>query len=162
MRAQDELQLRSERGQALHRSDILVEIGLRTKKPDGGGIIRVAAEQQAVGAIEQGNGVGSVARRRKNFQSSSAKIDLVAIVKETRNFPGPGCVRFWRRNLSAGRRRSFPGQVPPERPGANPCVGPSEIRVHSIDGFELPVAAYVIVVSVRVEHDDGQRSQFAV
>ena len=41
-----------------------------------------AAEQQAVGTVEQGNGIRSVAWGGKNFQRSSAEIDFVVIVKK--------------------------------------------------------------------------------
>ena len=59
--AQDELELRSQRGEALYRSDVVIEIGLRTIEPDGRGIVGVAGEEQAVGAVEQTDGIRSVA-----------------------------------------------------------------------------------------------------
>ena len=69
VRAEDELKLRGQSGEALYRSDVVIEIGLWTIKPDRRGIVCVAGEEQAVGAIEQANGIRSVAGSGENFQT---------------------------------------------------------------------------------------------
>src|SRR5213594_2224111 len=159
VRSENQFQLRRERRQALYRIDVGVEIGLRTVEPDRGGIIRVAREKKAVGAIEQRDGVRRVARRGKNFQGAAAQVDLEAFVNKARNLPGLRGVRFWikslwqiaaeliRRNFRMGiLARTF-------------RIRAREAGVRAVDKIELPVAADVIVVSVRVEHDDETRRQ---
>ena len=83
MSTEDELDVRSERREALYGCDIFIEIGFRPKEPDGRGIICIAGEEQAVGAIDQRNGIRSVARSGKNFDGATAEIDFVVVVKES-------------------------------------------------------------------------------
>ena len=92
--AEDEFELRSQRSEVLYRSDVVIQIGLRTIEPDGRRIVSVAGEEQAVGAIEQANRIRSVAWSGENFQSAAAEIDAVVVVKKAGDLPGPGCVGF--------------------------------------------------------------------
>src|SRR4029077_9911128 len=88
VRSQNQFQLRGERREALHGSNIGVEIGFRAEEPDGGGIIRVAGEEQAVGAVEKADGVRRVPRSRKDFERAATQIYFKAIVDEVRDLPG--------------------------------------------------------------------------
>ncbi|HMK22396.1 MAG TPA: hypothetical protein VK466_08670 [Terriglobales bacterium] len=57
-----------------------LEIGLGTVQPDGGGIVRVAGEEQAVGAIEERDRVGRMAGRREDLQCAAAQVNVVGVV----------------------------------------------------------------------------------
>src|SRR6267378_1364557 len=158
-RAQHEFQFRREFGEAFHGGDVGIEIGFRAKQPDRARVVRVAREEQSIAAIEQRDRVGRVAGRGYNLQSAAAEIDLEAVVNRAGDFPGLCRVRFWIEPL---------WQIAAELAGSNfrLCVfartfriRPRELGVHAVDESELPVAPDVIVVSVRVEHDDRARRQ---
>ena len=80
MLAENELDLRSESGEALYRCDILIKIGFRPIKPDWRGIVSVSGEKQPVSPIKQRNRIGCVAGCRDNFDRAAAEINLVVIV----------------------------------------------------------------------------------
>ena len=101
-----------------------------------------------------------MARRPKNFQFASAQIDCEAVMDEVRNPPRLGGVRFW--------IEAF-WQFAAELVGCNFGLSifartfgvlPREIGVHPVDERELPVAADVVVVGVRIENHHRARGQF--
>src|SRR6266513_5632585 len=152
MRSQNQFQLRGERRESLYGSNVGIEIGLRPKEPDRGGIVRVARKKQSVFAVEQRNRVRRMARRGNQFQRAAAEIYYKAIVDEVRDFPGFCGVGFWIERL---------WQISAELIGSDfrLCVfartfriRPREIGVHAVNESELPVAANVIVVRMRVQH----------
>src|SRR6266481_1972670 len=157
--AQHEFQFRGERREALYGSNVGIESGFRAEEPDGSGIVRVAGKKQSVFAVQQRNRVRRVARSRKDFERAAAQIYFKAIVDEVRDFPWFCGVGFWIEPL---------WQIPAELVGSNFLlrifartfrIRPRELGVHAVDESELPVASNVIVVGVRVEHDDRTRRQ---
>src|ERR1700687_1824322 len=157
--SQNEFQFRREFGEALHGIDVGIEIGFRAKQPDRARVVSVAGEEQSIAAIEQRDRVRRVAGSGYNLQSAAAEIDLEAVVNRARDFPGFCRVRFWIEPL---------WQIPAELAGSNFRlrvftrtfrIRPRELGVHAVGKSELPVAANVIVVGVRVEHDDRTRRQ---
>jgi len=52
VRPEDDIHLRLQGGDALDGSDVSIEIGLGSIKPDGRGIVGVAGEEQSVRAVE--------------------------------------------------------------------------------------------------------------
>src|SRR6202521_3642725 len=152
VRSQNQFQLRGERRESRYGSNVGIEIGFRAEEPDGGGIVRVAREEQAVGAVEKTDGVRRVTRSRKDFERAAAQIYLKAIVAEVRDFPGFCGVGFWIEPL---------WQISAELIGSDfrLCIftrtfriRPRELGVHAVDESELPVAANVIVMRMRVEN----------
>src|SRR5207245_993989 len=114
----------------------------------------------AVGAIEQSNGIRRVAWSPKNFQFASAQIDCEAVMDEVRNPPRLGGVRFWiealRQTAADLVGRNFGLSIFARTLG----VFPREVGVHAVDERELPVAADMVVVRVRIENHDWARGQF--
>src|SRR5713101_9665751 len=95
VRSQNQYQLRGQRRESLYGSNVGIEIGFRANEPDGSWIVRVAGEEQAVGAVEKTDGVRSVTRSRKDFERAAAQIYFKAIADEVRDFPGFCSVGFW-------------------------------------------------------------------
>src|SRR5579872_7394261 len=94
--AKDELDLWSKCRQAPNRGRVSFEIGFWTIQPDRGGIVSVSRKEQAVGAIKQRDGVGSVARRRDYFERAPSEINVIAVVHVRGDLPGTGhiCLRI--------------------------------------------------------------------
>ena len=105
----------------------------RPVKPDGGGIVGVSGEEQAVGTIEKADGVGRVTRRGENLDGAPAEIDGIAVVDVFADRPWPGaiglCVKISRKvtadfagsDLRLGVRSGTLG------------IRTAEVRVHGID-----------------------------
>ena len=88
------LDLRRERGQAADRSIVGVQVCLGTVEPDGCGIVGVSGEEQAVGTIEQGDGVRCVPGGGKDLEGAAAQIDTITTVDIGRDFPRASGVGF--------------------------------------------------------------------
>src|SRR5712675_3052496 len=148
VRAQDQFKFGSERGEFFYGRQVGGEIAFRAVQPDFAGIESVSGEEQAVGAVEERDGVGCVAGRRDDLYDTATEIYFEAVVDEERNFPGLGRVfcrikTFWRRaaELVFG---NFGLRVSAGTFGA----GAGERGIHAVNKRELPVAADVIVVGV--------------
>ena len=104
VRWQEQLNLRIERGQSLHRLCVSREVGLWNKEVNGSGIERVAGEQESVLSIEQRKGIGCMAGREDHFKLTSAEIEVFTIMQKMTARPGTDLVRalgYTRREFSA-------------------------------------------------------------
>ena len=101
------------------------------------------------------DGVGSVAGSGDDFDGASAEIDFEAVVNEERNFPGLGGVFCGIEIFGKRAAELVLGDFGLRVVAGAFGVGAGEGGVHAEDERELPVAADVVVVGVRIEHDDG-------
>ncbi len=159
MRAEDYFHLRREIGEPLYGRDVSVEICFGAEEPDRAGIVGVAGEEQAVGAVDEADGVGRMAGCRNDFEGAAPEIDFEAVFNEERDVPWLGGVGFrvktlWQIAADHSGRELFLGVVA----GAL-CVLTREVCVHAVDKREKGIAADVIVVRVRVQDDDGTIGQ---
>ena len=88
MSAEDEFYLRREIGEPLHGCDVGVEICFRAEEPDGAGIVGVAGEEQAVGAVDQADGVGRVAGSRNDFEVRPPRLILKPFLTKSETCQG--------------------------------------------------------------------------
>jgi len=146
----------SERGEAGDGFCVGVEVGLGPIEPDGGRIVGIAGEKKAVGAVKETNRIGSVTCSRNDFQRAIAEFEFVAVVDILGDVPGFGAICFAIEalgKLAANLTRSeFILSIGCGTLG----ILAAEIRVHGIDGVELPVAADMVIVRVRIQHDDRE------
>src|SRR6266513_3156756 len=160
VRSQNQFQLRGQRRETLYGSNVGIEIGLRPKEPDRGGIVRVARKKQSVFAVEQRNRVRRVARRGNHFQRAATEIYFKAIMDEVRQFPGFCRMRSWIETLWQIAAKLIRCNFRLRIFARTFRIRPREIGVHAVDESELPVAAHVIVMRMRVEHHYPTRSKF--
>ena len=159
MRAKDEFYLRRHGGEFSNGREVGGEIGFRAVEPDFAGVVSISGEEQAVGTIDEGDGVGRVAGRRDDFYGAAAEIYFEAVVNWEGNLPGLGGIFrgieiLWER-VARGHAELVLGDFGLRVFTGTFGISTSEGGVHPIDERELPVAADVIVVGVRVEYDDG-------
>jgi hypothetical protein len=159
--AENEIHLWGEGSETFDRLFVGTKIGFGAVEPDGCGIVGVSGEEQAIGTIDEGDGVGGVAGGGDDFDEASAQVDGVAIVDEFGDGPGFGAIGFGIEGF---------GEITADLARAGFCLcvcgGPfgvcaGEIGIHGIDGVELPVATDVVVVGVGIQNDDGKSSEFA-
>jgi hypothetical protein len=125
------------------------EIGFGAIEPDGGGIIGVAGEEKAC-TVKEANGIGSVAGSGDDLEFAATEIEDVAVLNVLRDGPGLGAIGFGVEIL---------GKITADLAGGEFVLGvlsgafsvlAGEVGIHGVDGVELPVAADVVVVSVRI------------
>ena len=94
MLAQYSFYLRRKCGEARNRFRIRREVGFRAIKPNGGGVVGIAGEEQAVGAIQKADGVGRVTGRGEYLDGAAAEVDGVTVMDVLADGPRLGAIRF--------------------------------------------------------------------
>jgi hypothetical protein len=156
VRTDHNFDLRRESGQSRDGFGVGVQIGFAAVEPDGRRIVGVAGEEQSVGAVEERDGIRSMARSRKDFDGAAAEVDDFAVVDVLGNGPGPGAIAAGIETI-----REFAADLARRDFGLGVFDGAfgilaGKVSVHGVDGVELPVAADVVVVGVRIQDDDGE------
>ena len=80
--------------EAKHRAFIRGEIGFRTVKPDGRGVVSIAGEEEACGAVKEADGIGGVAGGGDDLDFTAAEVEDVAVLNVFRDGPGLGAIGF--------------------------------------------------------------------
>src|SRR5208283_1718365 len=133
-----------------------VQIGFGAIEPNGRGIVGVAREQEAIGAVKKTNRIGRVAGSGNNFERAVAEVEFVAVMDILGDGPGLGAIRFRIKALGKLATDLAWSELILSVSSGTLGILPAEIRVHAEDGVELPVAANVIVVGVRIQDDDRE------
>ena len=161
MRAEEHLDVVEFDREAEDRGFVKREIGFGAIEPDGRGVVGVAGEEKACGAVEEANGIGSVAGSGDDLEFAATEIENIAVLNIFGDGPGLGAIGFGVEILGKLATDLARGEfILGVLSGAFGILA-GEIGVHRIDGVELPVAADVIVVSVRIENDDREGSELA-
>src|SRR5208283_2567937 len=74
MCAENEFQLRCQCRESRDRGGVRFEVGFRTIEPDAGWVVGVSGKEQAVGAVEKGDGIRRVARSCNDFKRAASDV----------------------------------------------------------------------------------------
>src|SRR5271165_1567026 len=98
-------------------------------------------------------------RRGHDLYGTAAEIEALTVVRISADLPRTSFIGFRIDALRQGAADMFGSDLKLRGITRAPRVRARVVGIHAVNGVKLPVAAYMILMRVRIEHDHRQRGQ---